>query len=83
MVDFYIAQMQKSTIFADFNLSVGCFGADIIQKCTKWIQIGVHGLKIVQIFAKIECVCWSIRQMWKIYNVVENTQIYFVVITSL
>ena len=31
---------------ADFNLSVGCSGTDIIQKCTKWSQIGVHGLKI-------------------------------------
>ena len=28
----------------DFNLSGGCFGTDIIKKCKKWSQIGVHRL---------------------------------------
>ena len=40
--------------FTDFSLSGGCFGTDI-QKCTKWSQIGVHGLKVGQIFAKFQC----------------------------
>ena len=31
-------------LFSDFNLSGGCFGTDIIQNCTKWSNIGVHGL---------------------------------------
>ena len=41
---------------ADFSLSGGCFGTDIIQKYTKWFQIGVHRLKIGQIFAKCQCI---------------------------
>ena len=48
--------------FSDFNLSGGCFGTDIIQKCTKWSQIGAHGLKIWPIFAKFECVSFLIRE---------------------
>ena len=54
--------------FTDFNLSGGCFGTDIIQKCTKWSQIGVHGLKICQIFAKFQCASFPIRKnvkKWK------------------
>ena len=47
---------------SDFKLSPGCFGTDIIQKCTKWSQIGVHRLKIWQIFAKFQCVSFSIRK---------------------
>ena len=31
---------------ADFNSSGGCFGTDIIQNCTKWSNIRVHGLKL-------------------------------------
>ena len=46
---------------ADFNLSGGCFGIDIIQKCTKWFQIGVHGLEIGQIFAKFQCASFLVR----------------------
>ena len=42
-----------------FNLRPGCFGADIIQTCAKWFQMGVHGLKIGQIFAKIQGVCFG------------------------
>ena len=42
------------------QLKRGLFWYDIIQKCTKWCQIGVHGLKIGQIFAKFQCAFfWS------------------------
>ena len=41
-------------LHADFNLSGGRFGTDIIQKCPKWSQIGVHGLIFGQIFAKFQ-----------------------------
>jgi hypothetical protein len=44
---------------SDFNLSGGCFGTDIIQNCTKWSQIGVHGLKIGQIFPKLSDFFWK------------------------
>ena len=37
------------------------FGTDITQKCAKWSQIGVHGLKMWQIFAKFQCASFSIR----------------------
>ncbi len=56
------------------SLSVGCFGTDIIQKCTKWSQIGVHGLKIGQIFAKFQCASFLIRTMWKNENMVEKKE---------
>ena len=32
---------------SDFNLSGACFGTDIIPKCTKLFQMGVHGLKML------------------------------------
>ena len=47
---------------SDFNISGGCFGTDIIPKCTKWSQIGVHGLIIGQIFAKFKCASFLIRK---------------------
>ena len=60
---------------ADFSLSVGCFGTDIIQKCTKWYQIGVYGLNIGQIFAKFQCASFLIRKMLKKNNMVgENAK---------
>ena len=40
-----------NTPLTDFNLSAGCYGTDVIRKCTKWFKIGAHGLKIGQIFA--------------------------------
>ena len=46
----------------DFYLSPGCFGTDIIQKCTKWSQIGIHGLKIRQIFSKCACVSFLVQK---------------------
>ena len=48
-------------ICADFNLRGGCFGTEIIQRCTKWSQIEVHGLKIWPIFAKVKCAPFSVR----------------------
>ena len=60
--------IQTDTQRTDFNLSVGCFGTDIIQKCTKWSQIGVHGLKIWPIFAKFQCASFLNRknlQKWQ------------------
>ena len=46
---------------ADFSLSPGGFGTDIIQKCTKWCQIGVHGLNIFKFFATFHCVSCLVR----------------------
>ena len=51
--------------YTDFNLSEGFFSTDIIPKCMKWYQIGVHGLKIGQIFAKFQCVSFLIRKKRK------------------
>ena len=42
---------------ADFHLSPGCFCTDI-PKRTKWFQMGVHGLKIGQIFTKCQGACF-------------------------
>ena len=59
---------KKQSHLSDFNLSVGCFGTDIIQKCTKWSQIGVHGLKIWPIFAKFQCASFLIpknQEKWE------------------
>ena len=56
----------------DFNFSVGCFGTDIIQKCTKWSQIGVHGLKIGQIFANFNARLFWFEKMWKQNDMVEK-----------
>ena len=56
----------------DFNLSPGCFGRDIIQKCTKWLQIGVHGLKIGQISAKCRCASFWVRKMQTNTNIREK-----------
>ena len=53
----------KQLSYADFSLSPGCFGTNIIQKCTKWFQMGVHGLKIGQISAQFQCVSFCIRKM--------------------
>ena len=39
----------------DFNLSGGCFGTDIIQNCTKWSNMGVHGLSLGPFVAKLRC----------------------------
>ena len=52
-------------MFTDFNLSEGCFGTDIIRKYKKWSQMGVHGLKIGQAFAKIQCMSSVVRKKHK------------------
>ena len=41
-----IYHFRYNILNTDFNLSPGCFGTDIIQQCTKWSNIGVHGLNI-------------------------------------
>ena len=50
---------------SDFNLSGGCFGTDIIQNCTKWSNIGVHGLSFGPIFAKFHCASFLLRKNQK------------------
>ena len=47
---------------SDFNLSPGCFGTDIIQNCTKWSNIGVHGLKIGPIEAEFQGASFLIQK---------------------
>ena len=38
-----------------FDLSVGCFGIDIIPKCMTWSQIRLHVVKLRQKFATFQC----------------------------
>ena len=47
---------------SDFNLSGGCFGTEIIKKCTKWSNIGVHGLRLGPIEAEFQGASFSIRK---------------------
>ena len=64
---YWFALVDTISHFTDFHLSPGCFGTDIIQKCTKWSQIGVHGLKSGQIFAKFQCasfLTWRNVEKW-------------------
>ena len=58
----YIAINYYEFQSADFNLRWGCSFTDIIQKCKKWFQIAVHGLKIRPILAKIGCTSFLIRK---------------------
>ena len=46
----------------DFNLSGGCFGTGIIQNCTKWSNMGVHGLSLGPFVAKLRCASFLIRK---------------------
>ena len=46
---FFRNTLSKTTC-PEFNISEKRCGRDILQKCTKWSQIGLHGLKINQIF---------------------------------
>ena len=46
----------------DFSLSPGCFGTNIIQNCTKWSNIGVHGLKIGPIEAEFQGASFLIQK---------------------
>ena len=47
---------------SDFNLSGGCFGTEIIKNCTKWSNIGVHGLSIGPIEAEFQGASFLIRK---------------------
>ena len=52
---------------SNFNLSEGCFGTDIIQNCTKWSDIIIHGLSFRPIFAKFHCasfLLWKNEEKW-------------------
>ena len=64
---------------SDFNLSGGCFGTDIIQNCTKWSNIGVHGLIFGPIFAKFHCASFSIRNNKEklLYGPTKHTNVVF------
>ena len=70
---------------SDFNLSGGCFGNDIIQKCTKWSQIGVHGLIIGQVFAKFQCASDIFAFVWPkfVFVYIFSNQIAFFVKNNL
>ena len=46
----------------DFNLSGGCFGTEIIKNCTKWSNIGVHGLRLGPIKAEFQCASFLIQK---------------------
>ena len=45
-----------------FSLSGGCFGIDVIQNCTKWSNMGVHGLSYGPFGAKLRCASFLIRK---------------------
>ena len=62
---FFLGPAGPGDLTSGFNLSGGCFGTDIVQKWTKWSQIGLHGLKFGQIFAKCQCALFLLRQMHK------------------
>ena len=47
---------------ADFNLSGGCFGTEFINNCTKWSNIGVHGLSIGPIEAEFQGASFLIQK---------------------
>ena len=48
--------------YADFNLSGGCFGTEIIKNCTKWSNIGVHGLRLGPIEAEFQGASFLIQK---------------------
>ena len=69
--------LQYSSLNPDFISSEGCFGTDIIQKCTKWFQIGVHGLIFWPIIAKCQCARFFMRKkvkQWQ-YGWTKNTKL--------
>ena len=53
---------QSRGLDADFNLSGGCFGTEIIKNCTKWSNIGVHGLSIGPIEAEFQGASFLIQK---------------------
>ena len=45
------------------QLKPGLFWYSPIQKCTKWFQMAVHGLKFWQILAKLQCASFLVRKI--------------------
>ena len=62
-----LAKYQKynKAYIADFNLSGGCFGTEIIPKCTKWSNIKIHGLFFGPILAKFQCAFFNSKKRGK------------------
>ena len=54
--------IRMDILFTDFNLSPGCFGTEIIKNCTKWSNIGVHGLRLGPIEAEFQGASFLIRK---------------------
>ena len=66
--------------YADFNLSGGCFGTDILQKYTKLSKIRVHGPIFGPIFAKFQCASFLLRknvEKWQ-YGPTKHKMSFFV-----
>ena len=64
----------------DFNLSGDCFGTDIIQNCTKWSNMEVHGRSFGPIFAKFHCASFLFQKVGKDDKMVQkNTNMPFFV----
>ena len=61
-------------LIADFNLSGGCFGTDIVQNYTKCSNIEAHGLIFWPIFAKFQCAFCLLRKMKKHDHMAKKTQ---------
>ena len=65
---FWLVLMSKLTIvFCNFiifrlQLKRGLFWTDIIQNCTKWSNMGVHGLSYGPFVAKLHCASFLIRK---------------------
>ena len=57
-----IQQSRPPNHYSDFNLSGGCFGTEIIQNCTKWSNIEVHGLRLGPIEAEFQGASSSIQK---------------------
>ena len=50
------------SIRSGFSLSGCCFGTGIIQNCTKWSNMGVHGLSYEPFVAKLRCTSFLLRK---------------------
>ena len=61
---------------ADFILSGGRFGTHIIQNCTKWSNVGVHGLSFGPILRQISLRLFSTLNNMKNDNIVQQTKTY-------
>ena len=64
--------------YSDFSLSPGCFGTEIIKNCTKWSNIGVHGLSFGPIEAEFQGASFLFEKIMKNDNLVQkNIKILF------